>query len=89
MERVPLFNNSLGRIRQHFPLFLIAQVSFTAFLMEMDTKDKHRIKEVKLSDRINSFRSVSHSFPKKMAQESVKLIFFELENYGGKCVVWP
>ena len=57
--------------------------------MEMDTKDKHRIKEVKLSDRINSFRSVSHSFPKKMAKESVKLIFFERENYSGNCVVWP
>lgn len=29
---------------------------------------------------------VGHSFPKKMAQESVKLIFFERENYGGNYV---
>ena len=52
-------------------------MSFTAFLMEIDTKGKHSIKEVMLCDRIDSFRSVSHSFP-----------VFERENCGGNCVVW-
>ena len=47
------------------------------------------IREVMLCDRIDSFRSASHSFPKKMAKESVKLIFFERENYGGNYVIWP
>ena len=47
-----------------------------------------KVKEVMLCDRIDSFRSVSHSFPEKMAQESVRLIFFERENCGGNCVVW-
>ena len=51
------------------------------------TQRANSIKEVMLCDRIDSFRSVSHSFPKKMAQESVKLIFFERENYGGNYVV--
>ena len=45
--------------------------------MEIDTKGKHSIKEVMLCDRIDSFRSVSHSFP-----------VFERENCGGNCVVW-
>ena len=63
-------------------------MSFTAFLMEIDTKGKHSIKEVMLCDRIDSVGSVSHSFPEKMAQESVRLIFFERENCAGNCVVW-
>ena len=47
------------------------------------------IREVMLCDRIDSFRSASHSFPKKMAKQSVKLIFFGRENYGGNYVIWP